>query len=159
MLAAATIVAGLSGCAQVREISYEPATGSGVVAIPANAGIWEGYNRRAAEALIRNRVGPHFDIVDEQRVATGQQIVNNQQVNGSQSINQTTTQPIEEWRIAYRKKAAGAMGSVPGGIQQTRGLPGSGPGVQPAGGLVPSVQPAVNHAGGVCADGSCYNRN
>jgi hypothetical protein len=155
--AAALLVAGLSGCAQVKEVSYDPTTGSGVVAIPSDAGIFDGMNRRAAKALIEKRVGPHFDIVDEKEFAIGQQTLNNQQVNGTQTTGQTTTQNLTEWRIAYRKTTVGSMldARQGGSIQQTRYMQGSGSGVQPAGGIVPDVRPGVNHAGGACADGNC----
>ncbi|HSQ56040.1 MAG TPA: hypothetical protein VLM40_09860 [Gemmata sp.] len=177
IFAAAAILASLSGCAQVKEVSYDPQTGTGVVAIPSNGGIWDGMNRRAASALIEKRVGPNYSIVGEEQVVTGRQTVNNQNTNSdpnflNQSVtNTTTTQDLTELQIRYQKKpTAGALGSRgTNGIQQTRYLPGSGPGVTQAGGIVPSAGPGVNRAGGItsgtqgvgsvqtggCADGSC----
>ena len=158
--AAAALVACLSGCAQVKEVSYDPTTGSGVIAIPSDAGIFDGMNRRAAKALMEKRVGPHYDITHEDLVTIGQQTTNSQQVNGNQTMGQSTTQDLTELRLSYRKVSVGSLldARQGGSIQQTRYMPGSGSGVQPAGGLVPSVLP-VNHAGGVpmgtCPDGNC----
>jgi hypothetical protein len=154
--AAAALVACLSGCAQVKEVSYDPTTGSGVVAVPSDSGLFESMNRRAAMALIEKRVGPNFEIVDEQRVSVGQQTMNNQQVNGGTSTSQTTMQDLTEWHIAYRKKAAGPLGSS---ILQTRYPSGAASGVQQASGLVPSVLPGAGQGGWMCADGKCATQH
>ena len=150
----AAILAGLSGCASpAKLVSQDPLSGSGVVAIPENTDVWPTHNRRAAMALIEKYAGPNYEIVSEGRVATGQQVLNSQQVNGNQSIGQTTTQDLTEWHITYRKKAGPTTGLTPAGGMQPIRLPGGGTPVQPAGGIVPSMAPGggVINAGGPLA--------
>ena len=163
VFAVAAMAGSLSGCAQVKEVAYDPQSGMGVVAIPANSGIWEGYNRRAAMAMIEKRVGPSFEIVEEREVVTGQQTVQNQQMNSDPNFthqsatNVTTTRDVTEWQITYRVKGPMPSGLPGGSIQQTRYQSGSGRGVNQAGGIVPSVQPGASAAQGgfICADGNC----
>jgi hypothetical protein len=163
LLASAALVAGLSGCASpAQEISFDPTTGTGVVAIPANTDVWPTYNKRAALALIRERVGPDFEIVKEDQIVTGQRTQNNQQVNGDPMLtgqtvtNTTTTSNVTEWWITYRRKAGpmtnplsgmngATVGQRPvGNVQQTHYMQGqSATGLQPAGGAIPSVQPGA----------------
>lgn len=160
-LGVAALVAGLSGCASpAKEISFDPQTGSGVVAIPANSDAWPTFNRQQAVALIQKRVGPNFDIVEEGQVVTGKQTVNNQQTTGDQAFGTTTTTDVTEYRIAYRKLPAGqasraplpGMPAAPGGVQQTQYMQGAAAaaGVHAAGGIVPSAAPngGVHAAGG-----------
>jgi hypothetical protein len=148
------ILAGLSGCASPARY-VEQNSDSGIVAIPAKTNAWPNYNLSAARELIEKHVGPNYEIVEEREVATGQQVLNNNQVNGNQSVGQTTTQNLTEWRIAYRKKAGPMGGGLQpvGGIQPMRPLPGSGPAVQPAGGIVPSMGPGAPLGGVVPAGG------
>jgi len=166
MLAAAAVVASLSGCASPAR--YVETQGDiGVVAIPSNSDVWPNYNRKAAVALIEKHVGPDYEIIEEREIATGQRTFNNQQVQNEQTWNMTnpllpankqtvqnttTTHDVTEWRIAYRKRAGAPAGSMGAGVvQQTKYLPGSGAatGVKPAGGVVPSMAPgaAVTPAG------------
>jgi hypothetical protein len=163
LLASAALVAGLSGCVSpVKEISFDQATGTGVVAIPANTDVWPTYNRRQAFAAIQHRVGPDFEIIKEDRVVTGQQTHNNQQVNADPAFNRqtvqntTTTNDVTEWWITYRRKAAPVVNSLPGmsgttlgqrpvgNVHQTQFVPGiAGSAVFNAGGPIPSVQPGA----------------
>lgn len=167
-LGVAAAVAGLSGCASpAKEISFDPQTGSGVVAIPSNTDAWPTYNYTHAKELIQKRVGPNFEVVEEGQVVTGQQTVNNQQVTGDLAWGATTTSDVTEWRIAYRKRpgAAAAGGPLMPGmqpVQQTQYPPGKGAaaaavgsGVHPAGGIVPSAAPGggVIRAGGTVPGG------
>ncbi len=177
VLGVAVLVAGVSGCASpAKDVSFDPATGSGVVSIPANTDVWPTYNRSQAISLIQSRLGPNFEIVEEREVVTGQTTSNNRQINTEQTVNSqipvlpaekqtitdtSTTRDVTEYRIAYRKRSTPA---TPGGdVVQTQYQSGSG-GVQQAGGLVPSVAPGpiVRPAGGLtgkgCPDGKCYNR-
>ena len=187
LLGVAALVAGLSGCATpAKDISFDAATGSGVVAIPANTDAWPTYNRSQAMALIQSRVGADYEIVEEREVVTGQTTSSNRQIDTQQTVNPNipilpaekktisdtqTTRDVTEYRIAYRKKAGGydprtgfknEMGGVPAnGVRQAQ-FQGDAGGVQNAGGLVPSVAPGpiVRHAGGInagCPDGKCPN--
>jgi hypothetical protein len=148
----AAVLAGLSGCASPARYVEQHAD-SGVVAIPAKSNAWPSYNLNAATALIEKHVGTNYEILEEREVVTGQTTQNNQEVNGNQSIGQTTTRDVTEYRIAYRRKAAPMTGGLQpvGGTQPVRPLPGSPPAVRPAGGMVPSAAPggAVVPAGGV----------
>jgi hypothetical protein len=167
LLLVAAVTAGLSGCATpARDISWDPLSGTGIVAIPANSNMFPTYYRNEALALIEKRVGPNYEIVEEREVPIGQTTLNNQQLNNDSMLGITTTKNLTEYHIAYRKKALpttvtpGLPGA--GSIQQTQFRPGTGGvgtgGVQPAGGmlppgapgntLVPSVAP-VNPAGGL----------
>lgn len=170
LLAVAAVTAGLSGCATpARDISWDPLSGTGVVAIPDNSNTFPTYYRNEALALIEKHVGPNYEIVEEREVPIGQTTLNNHHVNNESMLGITTTKNLTEYHIAYRKK------TLPTTV--TPGLPGSGSvhptqyrsgaggmgtssGVQPAGGplpgsaagtsLAPSVAP-VNPAGGLGA--------
>jgi hypothetical protein len=154
VLAGVALVAGLSGCASPARY-IERSGDTGVVAIPANSDSFPNYNRSEAIALIHKHVGPNFEILEEREVATGKRTQNDQQMhedlfNAQHVQNTTTTQDLTEWRIAYRKKAAGSIGAgslgssaTPAGGMQSRSAVGAGnSGVQPAGGIIPSVGPA-----------------
>jgi hypothetical protein len=165
VLALSALVAGVSGCASPAQ--YVERTGdTGVVAIPAPTDSFPTYYRSEALALIQKHVGPNFEIVSEQRVATGTRTLNDQQVNNEQTWNTsnpllpaarqtvqntTTTQDVTEWRIAYRKKGSGQPGS-PGGLMPAGGIQppkppvGAEAPVQPAGGIVPPVGPLSSAA-------------
>jgi hypothetical protein len=167
---AVAVVAGLSGCASQAE--YVSRQGdSGVVSIPANTDSWPTYNRRAAIGLIEKHVGPDFEIIDEGKVPVGTTTTNHQNTNNEQTFNNsnpflpatkqtttttTTTRDVTHWHIAYRRKAM-PFGTTGNGIQQTQYVPGTGGvGVQPAGGIFPSVGPnaGVVPAGGPTITGS-----
>ena len=168
LFAAAVLVAGLSGCASpARYVDKGP--DGGVVAIPSNTDYFPTFNRSAAIEKIKEHVGPNFEITEEREVPKGQQTISNQQVNGKNQSNITTTQDVTEYQIAYRRKS-GVMGMPMsptnpmnpqmgpfGGVQQTQYLPGMpATGVKQAGGVVPSMGPAggVYPAGGVPAGGT-----
>jgi hypothetical protein len=153
VLAGMALVAALSGCASPARY-IERSGDTGVVAIPANTDSFPSYNRSEAVALIHKHVGPNFEIVEEREVATGKRTQNDQQkhedlFNAQHVQNTTTTQDLTEWRIAYRKKAPGSIGTgsfgssvTPANGMQPRSTVGAGnSSVQPAGGIVPSVGP------------------
>ena len=154
MLAGVALVAALSGCASPARY-IERSGDTGVVAIPANTDSFPSYNRSEAMALIHKHVGPNFEILEEREVATGKRTQNDQQMhedlfNAQHVQNTTTTQDLTEWRIAYRKKAPGSnvVGSFGSSVTPGRGMQPRSPvgasssGVQPAGGIIPSVGPA-----------------
>jgi hypothetical protein len=175
-LAVAAVVAGLSGCASpARYVERNAKDGTGVVAIPMNSDAFPTYYYSEAKALIQRHVGPNFEIVDEKEVPVGQKTLNDQQVNNEQSWNTTnpllpasrqtvqnttTTQPVTEYRIWYRKKSP-ALSTPPathlpaGGaspIQPAIHTPPAGVGATPAvgGHVTPAVgaTPAVGVPGG-----------
>ncbi len=173
------VVAGTAGCASpAKDISFDPATGTGVVAIPDNTDVWPTYNRSQALALIQSRVGPDFEIIEEQTVVIGQTTSNDRQVN-TQTLNDrnrilptemkfirdmSTTRDVTEYRIAYRRKPmASATPPATGNVIQTHYQSGA-TGTPPAGGIVPSVAPGpvLRPAGDVpstgCTDGKCINK-
>jgi hypothetical protein len=154
LLAGVALVAGLSGCASPARY-IERSGDTGVIAIPANTDSFPNYNRSEALALIHKHVGPNFEILEEREVATGKRTQNDQQMhedlfNAQHVQNTTTTQDLTEWRIAYRKKSPGSIGTgafgssvTPASGMQPRSPVGAGnSSVQPAGGIVPSVGPA-----------------
>lgn len=167
---AVAVVAGLSGCSSSARY-IERSGDSGVVAIPADTDVWPTYHRRNALALIEKHVGPNFEIIGGREVATGTATTNHQNTNNEQTFNNsnpflpatkqtttttTTTRDLKEYHIAYRMKAM-PFGTTGNGIQQTQYVPGtSGVGVQPAGGIFPSVGPnaGVVPAGGPTVTGS-----
>ena len=171
MLGVAAVLAGLSGCASPAQVvSKDVGSGTVVISIPDNSDVWPTYNRRAAMELAEKQgvMNPERSIVKEEQVIVGQRTNNNQTVNGQMVQGMTTTSEVTKYQLTFQKKPLGPgmpMGA-PGGVQQTQYLPGMYPGVQPAGGIVPSVQPGqagrnVVPAGGLgagvagCADGSC----
>lgn len=172
-------VAGLTGCASpVKDVSFDPVSGTGVVAIPENTDVWPTYYRSQAMARIQSRVGPAFEIIEEQEVVVGQTTTNSRQIEGDGGgttasgrkmiFDLTTTRDLTEYRIAFRRKAPVSVTppGTPGTtapVVQTQYAPTTGGSVQPAGGLVPSVAPGpvVQPAGGLtttCPDGKCSNR-
>lgn len=167
-LCAVALVAGLSGCAtQPKEISFDPQTGMGVVAIPAKTDVWPTYNYSQAMALIQKKVGPNYEILDEQTVSTGQQTTNNQTIDKNQTFGATTTTDVTEYRIVYRKRpgAMTGVGALPGmgtpNTTQTQYMQGAGAAngaVRQTGGIVPSVAP-LQQTGGAYGSvgGGMYN--
>jgi hypothetical protein len=156
LVAAAVVVAGLSGCATpAHDISFDPQSGTGVVAIPGNSDMFPTYYRSAALDLIKQHVGPNYEILNEQTVPIGKTTVNAQQINGDRVNGVTTTQDTTEYQITYRKKmlpttvtpGLPGMPGVPGagGVQQTQYRPaaGMGAGIQPAGGIAPTGTPVM----------------
>jgi len=175
------VVAAASGCASpAKDISFDPATGTGVVAIPDNTDVWPTYNRSQALALIQSRVGPDFEIIEEQTVVIGQTTSNDRQVNTQTPSERkrilpteiemkfirdmTTTRDLTEYRIAYRRKPmAAAPAPASGSVVQTHYQSGT-TGTPPAGGIVPSVapgpvlRPAGDAPSAGCTDGKCTSK-
>jgi hypothetical protein len=156
-------VASLTGCGTARYVSKQGE--GGVVAIPNNSDDWPTHYRQNAEALIRQHVGPNYEIVDEREVVTGTKVANNQQAQTEQIANRrnpsmpgtketvtdtTTATNITEYRITYRRRGP-VGGGFPGATAASAGLPPAdmaGPGVVPVGGMVPAgVVPPVGPVG------------
>jgi hypothetical protein len=153
-------VAGLTGCGSTAR--YVAKRGdTGVVAIPNNSNAWPTYNRRNAEELIRQHVGPDFEVLEEREVVTGTSVSNNQQVQREQLTNgrylpiekdtvtnTTSTRDTTEYQITYRRRSGPAVGGLigsrgPGGL-----TPATGPeSIVPAGGPVPGVESVVPAVG------------
>ncbi|MCS6864043.1 MAG: hypothetical protein RMJ56_09670 [Gemmataceae bacterium] len=157
-----------SGCASsARYVQKNDLEGTGIVAIPANTNEWPTYHRREALAKIQEHVGPHYEIISEMEVVTGQTTISDAQVN-TESLNQrrfprglsefqtvrgsSTTRDITEWHIHYRRKplpaasfnSVGSLGGNP--TAPTSGPTPSGPsqpasGVMPAGGIPRTAAP------------------
>jgi hypothetical protein len=144
-LAVAAVVAGLSGCASpAHYVEQNHKEGTGVVAIPEPTDIFPTYYMSEAKALIQRHVGPNYEIVEGRKHEIGQRTFNDQKVNNEETWNTTnplmpasrqtmqnttTTQPVTEWRIWYRKKPT-TLGAQPAPQQ-----PGS---------TIPPVQPAAH---------------
>jgi hypothetical protein len=139
------------GCASPARY-VEKQVDSGIVAVPSNTNAWPSYNMREAYALIEKHVGPHYEIVEQREVVTGQSTSNNTQVNTDpvangrnpalvgekQTATSTTTQKdLTEWRIWYRRVARPEpfINDVNNG------------GVAPAGGPAPGTVPSVMPVG------------
>jgi len=162
------MVAGLSGCAgQAKIIQKGP--DAGIVAIPENTNVWPTHYRDAAEALIKQHIGPSFMVVDEREVVTGG--------NNSAGPTANTTPASKEYRITYQRKPVQQGnpigGQFPIGVGARPPLPpgaGLGAGTQPVGGYMPggmtspgtmssgalmnsSVVPSVGPAGGYSSVG------
>ena len=89
----------------------------GVVSVPDDSNRWPHYYHNQAVDLIRKHVGPDYEIVKEERIATGQITKNDQRIEKeknpsilpwvsgeSQRIKNTaTTTDVTEWQITYRK--------------------------------------------------------
>lgn len=134
---ASLVLAAAAGCGTTaRYVSQQG--DSGVVAIPQNSNAWPTNYRQDAESLIRQHVGPDYEIVDEREVVTGSNTLNNQHVNVQQTSNgrdpalpgvsglqtgSSVTRDVKEWQITYRRK----MG-------QPVGIPAPGSSISPAGG-------------------------
>jgi hypothetical protein len=133
-----------TGCTSAHYVSKQ--ADSGVVAIPSNTNAWPFHYRQEADELIRQHVGPDYEIVDERQVVTGVRVANNQQTQRDQTPNKknpnmpgervsttdtTTTSNVTEWRITYaRRGSTVVMDALP-----RPDLNGAAPGVQPAGGI------------------------
>jgi hypothetical protein len=132
------MVAGLSGCAgQAKIIQKGP--DAGVVAIPENTNVWPTHYRDAAEALIKQHIGPSYMIVEEREVVTGG--------NNTAGPTASTTPASKEYRITYQKKP----------IQQGNPLGGQMPiGARPSlsgAGLGAGLPPAAYAPGGLTSPG------
>jgi hypothetical protein len=171
LVAAAVVVAGLSGCATpAHDVSFDPQSGTGVVAIPANSDMFPTYYRSAALDLIKQHVGPNYEILNEQQVKTGQTTVNNQQIGSDRISGVATTQDVLEYHLTYRKQmlpttVTPGLPGMPGagGLQQTQYRPaaGMGAGIQPAGGIAPTgttvMQAGMQQPGGMMTPGAQGN--
>jgi hypothetical protein len=126
-------LAGLSvGCAgSARYVTRNAA--DGVVGVPDGTNHWPYHYRDKAMAMIRDHVGPDFEIVKEEEVVTGQVVQNDQNIdteqhptivpwmqNQSQRVqNTTTTRDVTEWRITYRKRTGPTVGALTGTAPMT----------------------------------------
>ena len=101
------------GCTQARYVHKTES--EGVVAVSSNSDMWPMKNRAKALGLIRDHVGADYEIVEESEVVTGRQTL--QQASATQhganpvgprsvaATGTTTTVPVTEYQIRYRKKA------------------------------------------------------
>lgn len=153
VLAAAVAAATACGCANARYV--QKAGDEGVIAIRSNTDTWPDYNRSNAMKMIESHVGPGFEIVEEKEVVTGSVTNNTQQTKEEATFNSeipilpaskqttttmTTSTPVTEYQIHYRR-SAGGLTRFPGG-----GLPAAYP-TPPASEIVQTshTAPAVGH--------------
>jgi hypothetical protein len=172
-----------NGCgSSARYVQKNDLEGTGIVAIPSNTDVWPTYHRREALAKIQEHVGPHYEIISEMEVVTGQTTVSDAQVNTEAMNNRrnpgrlsefqsvrgsSTTRDITEWHILYRRKPTPASGFNNGGtVGGNPSSPSASPaatGVQPAGGIPstpappPGVVPNVLPTGGPTSLGRPMN--
>ena len=150
----AALAASTTGCASAHYVSKQ--SDSGVVAIPSNNDYWPFHYRQEAEALIRQHVGPDYEIVEERQVVTGMRTTNNEQTQRDLIMNKkqtnvvgeresttgtVTSSDVTEWQITYRRRYSPTIGDTRN-HGTTSGLV---PSVLPAGGTTP-MQPAANTA-------------
>jgi hypothetical protein len=156
------MIALAGGCASPAHY-VERKADSGVVAIPNNSNVWPFYHMRSAEDLIKQHVGPNFEIVEQYQFKTGQTTRNDQQTTIDQMQNKrhpnqvterqnttgiVTTQDTTEWRIVYQRRQAPGMYNQPAGgvagVAPAGGFTAQGP----PPGTIPSVLPAGGTMGG-----------
>ncbi len=153
------------GCASpARIVSYNPADGSGVVAVPDNSNCFPFYYKDKAMALIQEKAGPNFILGPGSEVVTGQSTQTSQETDTQQTQNRknpnvpgerqtvtgsVTQKNITEYRYSFTRGPA-PVGSALTSTGVTSGLPPAG-GVTPAGGvgqLPPGTVPSVLPVGG-----------
>ncbi len=100
-ICAVGIVGLLSGCVSARYVERNP--DSGIVAVADNTNQWPSYNRDKAMELIRNHVGPDFEIVKEEEVVTGKVTRNDQPVSQVPVWN-PIVEDVTAWFIHYRRR-------------------------------------------------------
>jgi hypothetical protein len=138
LLVLAALAAGNTGCSTAHYVVKD--ADSGVVAIPANSDSWPFHYLQDAKALIRQHVGPDFEIVREYSAVTGNQVSNQERTQRQQLPNKrnpnlpgevdvttgtTTSNQVTEWRIEYRRRS---------GVGPIAGVP---PPITPADGILP----------------------
>jgi hypothetical protein len=162
LVAAAAMGLG-SGCANARFV--HKSGDEGIVAVSDRSDSWPSYNITNAKKLIESHVGPEYDVIEEKEVVTGNVTTNQQNTNRDTAVNPfvpflqaenevttttTSTNPIKEWQIHYRRRMGAPVGTPFGGIRQTGGtipvqqqmpVTGQRPGMTPQVEL-PSVMPA-----------------
>ncbi len=147
------IVGGLTtcsvGCQSARYVSRQ--SDSGVIAIPSNSNSWPFHYRQEAETLIRQHVGPDYEIVDEREVVTGTRVTNDEHTQRDLTPNKkqpnmpgeriattgtATSSNVSEWQITYKKRqpfmnignARTPVTNSPTGVQPAGGTAPPGPG-------------------------------
>ena len=144
----ALLPAAVAGCNSARYVVQQP--DGGIVAIPSNTNMWPFKHRDSAEELIRQHVGPNFEIIDQRQIVTGSTTTNVEQTHRDPIYNKKlpnvpgeretttgtlTTSQNTEWQITYRRKFGPVVADQPSG--------GKPPGVSPASSVVPSIAPPV----------------
>lgn len=109
---AAVGMAGTVGCGNARYI-HKDANG-GVIAMSAD----NSWNRKKAEELMKEHVGPGYQIVEEKEVVTGQVTTNHSDTQNELGVHSaipilpankqittttTSTKDVTEWQITYRR--------------------------------------------------------
>jgi hypothetical protein len=123
----------VAGCNSARYVVQQ--SDGGIVAIPSNTNMWPFKHRDSAEDLIRQHVGPNFEIVDEREALIGSR------ASGSEPTGRTT----QEYRISYRRKIGPFVPVQPSGgigpVVPDQSSGGNPPVVSPASSVVPSIAP------------------
>ncbi len=117
------------GCANARYIQKD--VNGGVIAMPADSRS----NRKKADELMREHVGPGYVVVEEKEVVTGQETTNHSDTQNELGLHSTvpvlpankqitttttTTRDLTEWHIVYRRGGLPpAVADSP--VQQTGG--------------------------------------
>ncbi|QJW97077.1 hypothetical protein [Frigoriglobus tundricola] len=142
------------GCASpARIVSFNPADGSGVVAVPDSSNSFPFYYKDKASALIQDKVGPNFILGPATEVATtqGKPETDAQQSQNRNNPNMPGDKPksATECQYSFRRGPA-PVGSALTSTGVTSGVTTTG--MTTAGGagqLPPGVVPSVLPAGGV----------
>ncbi|MCU0706466.1 MAG: hypothetical protein MUF18_21125 [Fimbriiglobus sp.] len=118
----AALVAAVVGCANARHI-HKDANG-GVIAMPADTAA----NRKKAEKLMLEHVGPGYQVVEEKEVVTGQVTTNHSDTQNELGVHSaipilpankqittttTSTKDVTEWHIIYRRGGTPSQATAP----------------------------------------------
>ena len=116
------------GCGTARYVHKD--AGGGEIAMPSD----NSWNRKKAEELMKEHVGPGYQIVEEREVVTGQVTTNHSDTQNELGVHSaipilpankqittttTTTRDEREWRIVYRRGGLPPATAEP--VQQTGG--------------------------------------
>ena len=124
--ACAVMAVAAAGCGNARYIHKD--AGGGVIALPSD----NRWNREKAEKLMKEHVGPGYQVVEEKEVVTGQVTTNHSDTQNELGVHSaipilpankqittttTSTQDVTEWHIVYRRGGLPSAPTEP--LQQT----------------------------------------